>query len=760
MSAPSPHIKVKLIVSYVIFLVILFATLLFIYQKVRTFTSVDQNSALQTDSIIRLVEEKDQRMLDLVQSIAELNEHFITTNQDLEKYLIDSSESPIVQKKTVTIHDTIISKDTNKRLIERLADAFSPKEENQTIEVKTRVETQLDTVYDSMNRAALEQLQSKLRKERNALKARQKRTVELQNINEQMTLEIDSLLHHYEQTQINNLLQQVENENLNKEKAFQWISIIAIASIVIIIIFSLLLLKDINKNNRYRMALENANKRSEDLLLAREKLMLTITHDIKAPVGTIMGYLELMRSTSLTKEQLEYLSSIDVASEHISKLIHDLLDYHLLDLNKMELQKDNFLLLDFIEEILESFAPLYQKKGLELSANFKESELEKWVVSDSLRLKQILNNLLSNALKFTDQGGVELKVTLDEARLIFKVKDTGKGMNEEDIQRIFKEFTRLASAQGKEGFGLGLSIVSKIVTAMGGLIDVESKLGKGTIFTVIIPYENGVEEDIHYADISKSSKNTKLLEGMKIVLMDDDQLQLKLMKSVLERASAEVTLCHSLNKLLSLLDEESFDLLITDIQMPEITGFDLVCLLRNSNKDNYKNIPIIAVSAQEQFDVSLLEESGVLGVLNKPFNAKDVYEIMSQELSTELDVDDATILELKRLDRLVAFLEDADISDKIEIFESFITETRYNLIKLREGLEDKNLENVAKTCHKMLPVMKILQLEELCDALIYLDQRKITYSYEDCEIKVNFILKEISKLVDEAQLCVASLKGS
>lgn len=756
MSSPSPHIKVKLIVSYVIFLMLLLVILFSIYQKVRSYTTIDQSSQFQTDSIVSLIEEKDHRILDLIQSIGDLNSNFIKSSQELENYLSETTDSPVIQKKIITTSDTIVSKEKGKRLLERLVEAFIPEEDN-TVEVKTRVETMIDTVYDTgLNRDTLEKLQQKLRKERIAFQKRQQQTNELKQLNTQITHQIDSIINSYEKAQLNNLLDQVERSNLDRKSAIQWIGGVAIASIILIIVFSSLLLRDINKSNLYRRKLEQANKRSAELLRAREKLMLTITHDIKAPVGTIMGYSELLHLTSLSPNQIEYLSSIDIASDHILRLIQDLLDYHLLDLNKVELRKESFHLKVFIEEILESFTPLYNKKSLELSANYIDEDLDIWIKADENRIKQVLNNLLSNALKFTDNGSVNLRVKIDGERLILIVKDTGRGMNEDDKLRIFNEFTRLPSAQGKEGFGLGLSIVSKIVQAMNGLIRVDSVIDKGTTFTVVLPYEVGEKFTNQNQALIKDRYDSSCLSNYKIIVMDDDNLQLKLTKAVLEKDGAKVTTCNTLNSLLEALDNTDFSLLITDIQMPEITGYDLACLLKNSNKSSYNNVPMLAVSAQEQIDQSKLLESGFVGVLKKPFTAKDVAKVLDcieKGLFIVNDIEDfnSNIADNKhQLAPLFAFAG-GDAVEEREIVASFIAEFEKNLQILSKGMANNDLELIAKTAHKMIPVIKMLHQDEICNALVFLDKKIIDYTFEECKDKVVFIQQEISNLVLDAK---------
>lgn len=256
------------------------------------------------------------------------------------------------------------------------------------------------------------------------------------------------------------------------------------------------------------------------------------------------------------------------------------------------------------DEIYVSFEPLTAAKGLTLQCHVA-SELNGKYISDPLRLRQIVNNLVSNAVKFTQKGEITLTATYDSSKLTIAIADTGKGMATEDRERIFQEFTRLSGAQGEEGFGLGLSIVKKLVTLLEGKISVESTLGEGSCFTVVLPlYPIG--ESIMESKPSSESETMDMDEGtivvpsmkvIRVLLIDDDKIQLSLTAAMLKQHGIDAVCCEQLEELIEQLRTSVFDVLLTDIQMPAINGFDLVKLLRASNIPQAKTIPVIAVTA-------------------------------------------------------------------------------------------------------------------------------------------------------------------
>ena len=234
-----------------------------------------------------------------------------------------------------------------------------------------------------------------------------------------------------------------------------------------LIFFLVLIWRDITRSNHYRRELEKAKRRAEDLLAAREKLMLTITHDIKAPVGSILGYTDLLERITTEERQRFYLNNMQSSANHLLSLVKSLLDYHRLDAHKMDVNQVSFNPHQLFDTIYISFKPMADSKQLELNYHCNES-LNRVYIGDPFRIRQIAENLLSNALKFTKEGGITLRAALENGQLHFSISDTGCGISQEEQQRIFQEFTRLHNAQGQEGFGLGLAITRKLVLLLEG----------------------------------------------------------------------------------------------------------------------------------------------------------------------------------------------------------------------------------------------------------------------------------------------------
>ena len=291
--------------------------------------------------------------------------------------------------------------------------------------------------------------------------------------------------------------EEAEYQKAVRHRSATIISGIAAGAVVLSVIFLVMIWRDVTRSNRYRRQLEEANRFAEELLASREKLMLAITHDFKAPLGSIMGYADLLSRLTVDGRQRFYLDNMKTSSEHLLKLVTDLLDFHRLDLHKAEINRVTFHPARLLEEIYVSFEPLTSAKGLSLKCEI-DPELKGAFISDPLRLRQIVNNLLSNAVKFTSEGGITLTASFvpkgDSVfpgnHLNLSVIDTGKGMDPGDRERIFQEFTRLPGAQGEEGFGLGLSIVKHGAAFHGADLSLESQPDRGTTIRLTFPGQN------------------------------------------------------------------------------------------------------------------------------------------------------------------------------------------------------------------------------------------------------------------------------
>jgi len=455
------------------------------------------------------------------------------------------------------------------------------------------------------------------------------------------------------------------------------------------------------------------------------------------------------------------------SSEHLLKLVSDLLDFHRLDLNKAEVNRVTFNPSQLFDEIYVSFEPLTAAKGLALQCHVAP-ELNGRYISDPLRLRQIVNNLLSNAVKFTQKGEISLTASYDSSKLTIAIADTGKGMASEDRERIFQEFTRLSGAQGEEGFGLGLSIVKKLVTLLEGTIDVQSTLEKGSCFTVTLPlYPVGksVTEsestENENADITEEPTMIPPMKVIRVLLIDDDKIQLNLTAAMLKQHGIDAVCCEQLEQLIEQLRSSVFDVLLTDIQMPAINGFDLVKLLRASNIPQAKTIPVIAVTARSEMDKAALHEHGFAGCLHKPFTVKELLLTVNEG---QLSADEAHITEDMEtvginFSALTAYSED-DPEAASSIIQTFIEETGKNIERMQQVLNDKEVDGIAAMAHKLLPLFTMIGADETTTPLKWLEACRGEAFSEKIEETTLNTLEAVRKIISEAEYYLRMMKNT
>ncbi len=586
-------------------------------------------------------------------------------------------------------------------------------------------------------------------------------------MNTQLTARMDTLIKQYEEEMTLRARQDAELQQEVRMRSARIIAGIAIGAVLLSAFFLILIMRDISRSNRYRRELEIANRRAEDLLVAREKLMLAITHDFKAPLGSIMGYTELLSRLTEDERQRFYLDNMKSSSEHLLKLVSDLLDFHRLALNKAEVNRVTFNPSQLFDEIYVSFEPLTAAKGLTLQCHVA-SELNGKYISDPLRLRQIVNNLVSNAVKFTQKGEITLTATYESSKLTIAIADTGKGMATEDRERIFQEFTRLSGAQGEEGFGLGLSIVKKLVTLLEGKISVESTLGEGSCFTVVLPlYPIG--ESIMESKPSSESETMDMDEGaivvpsmkvIRVLLIDDDKIQLSLTAAMLKQHGIDAVCCEQLEELIEQLRTSVFDVLLTDIQMPAINGFDLVKLLRTSNIPQAKTIPVIAVTARSEMDKAVLHEHGFAGCLHKPFTVKELLLTVNEG---QLSADEAHITEDMgntgiNFSALTAYSED-DSEAACSIIQTFIEETQKNIERMQQALADKDTDGIAAMAHKLLPLLTLIGASEAIAPLKYLESCRGESFTSEIGDATSTTLLTVCMIISEAESYLMSMKN-
>ena len=321
-------------------------------------------------------------------------------------------------------------------------------------------------------------------------------------------------------------------------------------------------MNDHAKKERGRRKLEESNRKNAELLEMRKKIILTISHDIRSPLNSIIGYSELAMDTRDKKKRNQQLKKVLGRSKHILHLVNNLLDVYRLNQAKETMHPVPFRISDLLNRVVDGATQPINDKGLLFEHEFTGTNVV--VKGDVDRIEQVINNLIANAVKFTSSGHIAFNVNYSEGVLVMKVSDTGVGMSEELMKRIYMPFERAANADNADGYGLGLPIAKGIVTMIGGTIDVKSTLGKGTTFTVTLPLpitDEAVEDE-------KAPIDSTLYLPKNVIVIDDDVLQLELVKEMLERNGVSCTICSKVDKLTEEMRKKNYDLLLTDIRCP------------------------------------------------------------------------------------------------------------------------------------------------------------------------------------------------
>lgn len=480
-----------------------------------------------------------------------------------------------------------------------------------------------------------------------------------------------------------------------RDRSFRTASILGIVVSLLTIVLYTVVHRDINRHNRYQRQLETSNKENKELIQSRKRMMLTIAHDLRSPLATIKGTTELLSGEEEKGGRERYVENIRYASDYMLSLVDTLMDFYLLDTGQNRENISIFRLESLFRDVADCYMPSAQKKGLQLLTKFSGTNV---VVScDRGHLQQILNNLLSNALKFTERGHVLLEAMYHKEELCIKVYDTGTGMDNEGKKRIFDAFERLDNSHSVPGFGLGLAITSQLVSHMEGSIRVESRQGEGSCFIVLLP--------LSLADSRSLEGELRLpadcrIEGLSILLLDDDLRQLSILREMFRRNRIECDCCADCREVIKRLREHDYDMLLTDIRMPGIGGFELLTLLRSSNMEKARAIPVIAITADmDPEDVYL--SKGFAASIRKPFRMDDlmgtVARIAGKGARPAWQPDFSLIL--------------SDEDDREGMLEVFISESRKDLARLYEASEKDDRQTIREILHKNFPLWISVRLD-------------------------------------------------
>ena len=758
------NIPIKVALGYSAIAIIMILAISLVYSNTKSIIAVNEASrdyiqkrSAADSTMSSLLKEEQKNLKQLSDAMAgKPTKNYL---HDKVKSLHTGKDSILVHSKAPQTHEakktTVEVLKTRKGFFRRLADAFK-KEHAETLSVKQDSNRAvIDSVTTPVNVAGnvaniLEQIDKKEKVETQDHKQNINREMEeLKMVSAKLALRSAKHLSDVHQRE-KDAMQESISKAMEARKHLLWqMELLAIVAFLAIVVMIWLIWRDAKKERIYQENLEAANEEIQRIMNQRERLLLTITHDIKAPAASISGFIDLMKDYVSNPQGIECLQNIKNSAAHLSHLVASLLDYHQLENGLMKVQPTSFSPAQLVAESVEGMRLRAEEKGLGISFECKMKGMEtqdssestnssdapmkkEFFRADAFRIRQILDNLVSNAIKYTDQGSVTIQAQVSKVMgkpmLTLSVKDTGKGMTSEEKQKVFHAFTRLKSAQGIEGTGLGLSITQELVSLLGGEIILHSTQGKGSTFIVTIPVEPAPKEEIQNKkqtgvgddkaldsnpeekendsaspQVSVEKKKKPEFANHKILILDDDKLQLQLLQEMLRRIVGDtwqVFACNHVMDALTTLHNEQPALMLMDIEMPEMNGMDMIAHI------NHTQMMVVAMTAHDTSILEQLQKAGFDDCLFKPFSMEKLSHILGIESQSK-----------PQFDSLLAFAGGDEEAAK-EILDTVKQELAAHLENLKEAVEEESLstDRIGKAAHKLLPIATMMQmgcLEEL-----------------------------------------------
>lgn len=685
----------------------------------------DQGQRQHIDTLVELIHMKRENTKRVAQLMAFDNRDAFY--RDKVQALQSGRDSVVIHSKLYGQHgqrEKVYEIIKSKRgFFRRLGDAFRRQHADTVGVTNILHDTKADSTAQRINIAdSVANILTDIQNEEQKQNSRQQENVaarlnRLQRVSLQLSQRTGLLLEHIQREEKNALQKALGHAMQSRHKMVVRIAIIGLVAILIAALLVAYILRDIKRERRDRQRIVEAKTETERIMAQRERLLLTITHDIKAPAASIAGFIELLSEQVSRPKALAYIDSMRHSAIHLQQLVAALLDYHLLESGKAERHDVSFVPQQLAKNCVEEFKPMAAEKGLDITLGTLTPNCGDLWRSDAFRVKQIMSNLIGNAVKYTDRGGVKVEMRISPRQhLIIYVSDTGRGMSQADCQRIFDAFTRLPNGQGKEGVGLGLSITREVVQMLGGTITVTSEEGKGSCFTVSLPIKKeekkqkkDVEENVASVETDRSSTEAKeATTEINILAVDDDALQLELFKEMAQKiggAKLNISTTTSASEAIKLAEETKPQIMFTDIEMPEMSGKDMIKHVKNSDMST------VAMTAHDPSIMTSLKKAGFSTCLFKPFNAATLAATLAQITRLPLSVK-AAEQKASFFAPLTAFAEgDTEAEQEIltQVGES-IKEYRQMLEQgLKHNGEELQRDSISRAAHKAMPLLTMLK---------------------------------------------------
>lgn len=716
---------------------------------------------IKLDSVVLLLKHKREAFQQLVDTrkeyrqYASINEALNKINQAKNKYQ--------TQAEIEVIEEEIKQKDG---FFKRISNAFSSKDELEN-EKQRQLQKEIIQKAKKEGEHNLEEfrkqtdliLSDALKKENKKLEVYLKKEEQLVQRNINFSNKIRDLVYSLEKITTYNSQNIFSQTNEKIEKVTNNLIRFGSITLIVILILALILINDINKNYKYKKSLEKNNKNLEEIMHQKNFFMAAITHDMNAPLNTLFGFTELLENALNNEKLKKYAQNIHHSALYFKSLVEDLSMYSKLEHKFIELNIQLFDLKEILNMVYQQNVGIASKKNIELKI-FIDKNIGDTYKGDAHRITQILTNVVSNAIKFTNQGYVAIEAHTKNNGVEIKIIDTGIGIKVQNKKDLYKEFVQAHKEIEKTygGTGLGLNITKRLIDLMNGSIDYESTLGEGTVFTIFLPLKPSNEQLTTSIDeIIKPDPNRKLI-NKNILVIDDDLLQLQLLKELLEDRVKSIDLLSDGRQLSKYLNDKTYQLIISDLQMPKYTGYQIIKEIRNNVL--YEKTPVIAFSGKLDLNEENLKEIGFNAILRKPLNLQKLLSTIYQQLKIEYNIE-KPLLEIEpnnndlnekeySLHSLEEMFEGDQESIK-NILTIFLENVNQDLQIMLDAFKKEDSDTISKTAHKLLPMYRQLHINSQIETLEMLE-RNIE------ELKDKKLKKMLFKLFIDSEKIIKKIK--
>ncbi|MDQ2180681.1 ATP-binding protein [Marinifilum sp. D714] len=743
--------------------------------SLRIYSPDSSRAVILIDSMDYLLEERAEKLEKFVK--LKQSKERVNLSQNAMRQLSEATDSAKTQIKTTTTKTTILDTvKTAKKVKPKKNNFFNrllgKKEKVDTLEtVIERTEVQVDTSYLPQSDSLLMSLQDQLERAQEIEKLNREIVYreELRLVEENTIIwdKIKLLLRQLESERFNQLQKESDKAKQIASNTISIISIIIIVGLVLGVLFIIFILTDISKSNYYRSELIIAKGKAEKLAKIKEDFLATMSHEIRTPLNAIIGFTNQLDKTSLEKKQKNFVSVLKSSSKHLLGLVNEILDLSKIEAGKLHVESINFNPQALVYEVYDLLKVNATNKNLSFEIEYTgENNIR--LLSDPFRIKQILLNLGSNAIKFTEEGQVMIRVSVisegDSYLFEVDVEDTGIGIAEDKQESIFEDFSQADSFSARKygGTGLGLAISRRLAVLLGGDLFVDSELKKGSTFTLRLPLKEAiksVEETITQQKISISEE----LKDKHFLIADDDDYSLLLLQTIFNTWNLKAEFVDNGEKAWNLIQKNHYDMILTDIHMPKMGGIELCRKVRELN-NSYKDIPIVALTANVlESDLKQYISSGMTECLVKPFDEELLRSMISELLLGGYDaqpkindinisaIEDEPLFDLSQIKQFTS--DDPELIK--QILNQFINSAKENLKALREAADKKNYLEIGSIAHKMLSSFNQLKVVSVAPLLKELED--LLHKKSEVVESPDYINELVDEVEQNSQIVISSI---